>query len=296
MVDSQPSEEGAHGAGLKGMGVGSQEGPFKPASLAQETPFLAFINENIDILRTMIKELDQQTKSKANQKKLAYDESGGGEKLRRGRTKSRGRKLGYQEISSDYESEGDSDSHENLNEPYKRPEPTPFTARITRFKYYRRAKLPRNITMYDGNKDLEDHLSILSADAKKEEWPMSSESSHINGVPLMLCISAFKHDHGHLELAKKHNDKIPKTVDKMFERVRAFIRGEVAAGSAKIASPHNGTEEVLAPVGLEDRKETGEGADLKSLEEMWGYAPLTLEEILSYPSPRHQKKFWLRKA
>ncbi|GJR88246.1 hypothetical protein Tco_0405367 [Tanacetum coccineum] len=35
------------------------------------------------------------------------------------------------------------------------------------------------------------------------------------------------HDHGHPELAKKLNNKIPKTVDKMFERVRAFIRGKV---------------------------------------------------------------------
>ncbi|GKA36280.1 hypothetical protein Tco_0722771 [Tanacetum coccineum] len=62
-----------------------------------------------------------------------------------------------------------------------------------------------------------------------------SESSHIKGVPLMLRISAFMHDHGHPELAKKLNDKIPKTVDEMFERVRAFIRGEAAAGSAEVA-------------------------------------------------------------
>ncbi|GJV18657.1 hypothetical protein Tco_1367677 [Tanacetum coccineum] len=56
-----------------------------------------------------------------------------------------------------------------------------------------------------------------------------SESSHIKGVPPVLCISAFMHGHGHPELTKKLNDKIPKTVDEMFERVRAFIRGEVAA-------------------------------------------------------------------
>ncbi|GJX07854.1 hypothetical protein Tco_0195786 [Tanacetum coccineum] len=67
-------------------------------------------------------------------------------------------------------------------------------------------------------------------------------------------------------------------------------------GRPKLLGPHNGTKEELAPVGPKNRKETKEGADLKSLEEMWGHAPLTLEEILSYPSPRHQKKFWLRKA
>ncbi|GKE31696.1 hypothetical protein Tco_1451018 [Tanacetum coccineum] len=42
------------------------------------------------------------------------------------------------------------------------------------------------------------------------------------------------HGQGHPELAKKLNDKIPKTMDDTFERVRAFIRGEVAAGSAKV--------------------------------------------------------------
>nr|GEU43420.1 putative retrotransposon Ty1-copia subclass protein [Tanacetum cinerariifolium] len=66
------------------------------------------------------------------------------------------------------------------------------------------------------------------------------ESSHIKGVPLVLRISAFMHGHGHPELTKKLNDKIPKTVDEMFERVRAFIRGEVAAGSAEMVRPSPG--------------------------------------------------------
>ncbi|GKB80922.1 hypothetical protein Tco_0947817 [Tanacetum coccineum] len=232
MVDSQPMEEGAQRAGLKGMGAGLPEGPSEPAPFAQETHSLDFVKENINVLITMIKELDQQTKSKATPQKLAYDESKGGglseeakdmtkqlshesfstseahtkncslgknqrnlshgkalsqprrskrlqsqsmskEKLRRGRTKSRGRKPKYQEISSDFESEeGLEYNHENLNEQYKRPEPTPFTVRITCFKYHLRSNLPRNITVYDRNKDPEDHLSIFSAAAKQEEWPM----------------------------------------------------------------------------------------------------------------------------
>ncbi|GKA12874.1 reverse transcriptase domain-containing protein [Tanacetum coccineum] len=45
------------------------------------------------------------------------------------------------------------------------------------------------------------------------------------------------HGHGHLELAKNLNDKIPKTIDEMFERVRAFIIREVAAGSAEMTRP-----------------------------------------------------------
>nr|GFB13695.1 reverse transcriptase domain-containing protein [Tanacetum cinerariifolium] len=45
------------------------------------------------------------------------------------------------------------------------------------------------------------------------------------------------HGHGNPKLAKKLNDKIPKTVDDMFERVRALVRGEVTAGSAEMVRP-----------------------------------------------------------
>ncbi|GKB95551.1 hypothetical protein Tco_0981688 [Tanacetum coccineum] len=80
-------------------------------------------------------------------------------KARREKSKSRGKRSGYQETSSDSEhEEGSEDTYEDLNSPYKRPKPTPFTQRITRFRYHRRAKLPRNIRVYEGNKDPEDHL------------------------------------------------------------------------------------------------------------------------------------------
>ncbi|GJW11871.1 reverse transcriptase domain-containing protein [Tanacetum coccineum] len=59
-----------------------------------------------------------------------------------------------------------------------------------------------------------------------------SESSHIKGVPSMLRISTFMHGHGHPELAKKLNDKITRTMDKIFERVRAFIRERVKGRSS----------------------------------------------------------------
>ncbi|GJX66642.1 reverse transcriptase domain-containing protein [Tanacetum coccineum] len=140
-------------------------------------------------------------------------------------------------------------------------------------------ELPLNIRVYEGNKDSEDHLGIFSAAPEQEEWPMpvdatmfanpkverqrnmfndlepkrrqneglqafmdrfKSESSHIKGVPLVLRISAFMNGHGHPELAKKLNDKIPKTVDEMFERVREFIKGEVAVGSAEMVHPSQG--------------------------------------------------------
>nr|GFB50590.1 reverse transcriptase domain-containing protein [Tanacetum cinerariifolium] len=66
------------------------------------------------------------------------------------------------------------------------------------------------------------------------------KSLHIKGVLPVLCILAFMHGHGHPKLAKKLNDKIPKMGDEMFERVRAFIRGEMAVGSAKMVRPLQG--------------------------------------------------------
>ncbi|GKA45817.1 hypothetical protein Tco_0738613 [Tanacetum coccineum] len=95
------------------------------------------------------------------------------EKARRERSKSRKKRFGHQETSPDSEYEEDSDdAFEDLNSPYKRPKPTPFTQRITHFKYHKRAKLPQNIRVYEGSKYPDDHLGIFSATAEQEEWPM----------------------------------------------------------------------------------------------------------------------------
>ncbi|GJY34318.1 hypothetical protein Tco_0418787 [Tanacetum coccineum] len=50
------------------------------------------------------------------------------EKAKRERSKPRGKRSGHQETSSgsEYE-EGSKDTYEDLNSPYKRPKPTPFT-------------------------------------------------------------------------------------------------------------------------------------------------------------------------
>ncbi|GKB93511.1 reverse transcriptase domain-containing protein [Tanacetum coccineum] len=331
MVGSQPREEEFWGAVTRDVGTETHEGPTKPVLQTQKnpSPSLAFIKENIDVLRTMIKEHDQQAKMKATPRKLAYvdsdkealagksqrtpsknkepthlrrsrrleDRSITKEKARRERSKPKGKWSGRQETSSDSEREkGSEETCKDMNSPYKRPKPTPFTQKITRFKYHRRAKLPRNIKVYQGNKDPEDHLGIFSAMAKQDEWPMpvwckmfcqtlggaarnwfddmdpmsvnsfeelsqkfleefsqqkryakdltkiyginrrhneglqtfmdrfKYESSHIKGVPPVLRVSPFMHGHGHLKLAKKLNDKVPKTMDEMFKRVRAFIR------------------------------------------------------------------------
>ncbi|GKF43752.1 hypothetical protein Tco_0130304, partial [Tanacetum coccineum] len=133
------------------------------------------------MLRTMIKEHDHKDNKKATLRKLIYGNSGreasdglrmenlsdqlsnessetydtrskaqnqskARERTMRGRSKSRVRKPEYQEIILDSDSEeGSEDTDKDLNMPYKRPKPTPFTIRVTRFKYHQRAKLPRNI-------------------------------------------------------------------------------------------------------------------------------------------------------
>ncbi|GKA38004.1 reverse transcriptase domain-containing protein [Tanacetum coccineum] len=181
---------------------------------------------------------------------------------------------GKSSSDSGYDTVSDSGS-EDLSMPYRRPKPMPFTSRITRFRYHRRAKLPPNVrygvkmfrqTLSGSARNWFDSLDPKSVDGFEElsskfleEFSQQkrydkdpteihgikrkpneglqafmdrfkAESAHIKGVPPVLRISAFMHGHGHPELSKKLNDKIPKTVDEMWERVRAFIRGVAAAG------------------------------------------------------------------
>ncbi|GJU67848.1 hypothetical protein Tco_1254107 [Tanacetum coccineum] len=226
-------------------------GTSTPTRQAQGGPSPAFVKENIDVLRTMIKELDNRGQEKVTPHKLFNEELGGARSRSRGRhrftqkhqksvsrkkeiskshrsvrsearsrSKSKSVKSKPQSVkasrgksSSDsgYDTVSDSGS-EDLSMAYRRPKPMPFTSRITRFRYHRRAKLPPNVRVYEGNKDLEDHLR----------------------VPPVLRISVFMHGHGHPKLAKKLNDKISKTIDEMWERVKAFIRGETTADTTKV--------------------------------------------------------------
>ncbi|GKA18754.1 hypothetical protein Tco_0698669 [Tanacetum coccineum] len=142
-------------------------------------------------------------------------------KARGGRAKSRSRRSGEGGTSLDFDYEdGLKDTCKDLSTPYKRPKSTAFPSRITRFKYHRRAKLLRNIKVYKGSKDLEDHLGIFSAAVEQEEWPMAIWCK-------MFCQT--------LSGAARNwfHDLDPK-MDEMFEKVRAFIRGEVAAVSVEI--------------------------------------------------------------
>nr|GEY69994.1 hypothetical protein [Tanacetum cinerariifolium] len=63
-----------------------------------------------------------------------------------------------------------------------------------------------------------------------------SNSKSVKSKPQSLKASQrrLNSDSGHPELAKKLNDKISKTIDKRWERVRAFIRGEMAAETIEV--------------------------------------------------------------
>ncbi|GKE10979.1 hypothetical protein Tco_1414530 [Tanacetum coccineum] len=197
MVDLQPMEEEFQGAVTRDVGTETHEGPTEPVLQTQKTPSPspAFIKENIDVLRTMIKEHDQQAKMKATPRKLAY-------------------------VDSDKEALAGSLAREDsLQE-----------QRTDTFKKVKEAGRSK----HNQGKDLtEIHVIKRRQNEGLQafiDW-FKFESSHIKGVPPFLRISTFMHGHGHPELSKKLNDKIPKAVDEMFERVRDFIRGEAVAGS-----------------------------------------------------------------
>nr|GEW29892.1 hypothetical protein [Tanacetum cinerariifolium] len=103
---------------------------------------------------------------------------------------------------------------------------------------------------------------------------------------------AFMHGHGHPKLAKKLNDKIPKTVDEMFKRVRAFIR-EVATGSAEMIRPSQGDKGYIHPTWtIRSKKAINRGGPREAQRNMEVYTPYpqkdtftplikTLKEILA---------------
>ncbi|GJU79552.1 hypothetical protein Tco_1281917 [Tanacetum coccineum] len=166
MGDSQQDGEEAPIVKREKVETDVREGPFAPSLQAQATPPLAYIKENIEMLRTLIKEHDQQGQTNTTPKRLNYDDSekDGSESSRARnslkRSSDRPRRLGRLEGKSgskalnhgqesrspeepDSSYEGDSeDTCEDLSTPYKRLKPTPFTSRITRFRHHRRAKLP----------------------------------------------------------------------------------------------------------------------------------------------------------
>ncbi|GJV21872.1 hypothetical protein Tco_1370892 [Tanacetum coccineum] len=259
MVDSQHMEEEIQEAKTKDVGMETHAGPTKPVLQAHKTPSpsSAFIKEKIDVLRTMIKEHDQQAKIKAMPRRLAYADS----------DKQAPARLLARDFSDRFslESSGTSDTHKQTRSASKNQRTASKNKEPTHLRRSRRLE-DRSITKEKARRERSksrrkrsEHQEI-SSDSEQEEDPteiygikrrqnkglqafmdrLKSKSSHIKGVPPVLRILAFMHGHGHPKLAKKLNDKIPKTVDEMFERVRAFIRGEVATCSAEMVRPSQG--------------------------------------------------------
>nr|GEV66342.1 hypothetical protein [Tanacetum cinerariifolium] len=80
-----------------------------------------------------------------------------------------------------------------------------------------------------------DDQSITKEKARRERSkPKGKRFGHQETSSDSEREEAFMHGHGHLKLAKKLNDKIPKMMDEKFERVRAFIKGEVATRNINI--------------------------------------------------------------
>nr|GEY92507.1 myb/SANT-like domain-containing protein [Tanacetum cinerariifolium] len=83
-----------------------------------------------------------------------------------------------------------------------------------------------------------------------------SKSSHIKEVPLVLRISSFMHGHGHTELAKKLNDKIPKTRNGNPERNGVKVINMIRQDGNRKRSF--------------DERRSGPTSDPMSLERTWG--------------------------
>nr|GEZ23374.1 hypothetical protein [Tanacetum cinerariifolium] len=77
MVESQLAEEEVRGLELGDDGTKTLKGPTEPILQTQTTPSPspAFVKKNINVLRTIIKEHDHQTKKKATPRKLVYANS-----------------------------------------------------------------------------------------------------------------------------------------------------------------------------------------------------------------------------
>ncbi|GJS88543.1 hypothetical protein Tco_0771179 [Tanacetum coccineum] len=90
------------------------------------------------------------------------------------------------------------------------------------------------------------------------------------------------HGHDHPKLAKKLNDKIPKTVDEMFARVRAFIRGEVVVGSAEMVRPSQGDKGYVHPTWTgRPKRARNRGGPREARRNMRVYTPYPKKDIFT---------------
>ncbi|GJW76064.1 reverse transcriptase domain-containing protein [Tanacetum coccineum] len=117
-----------------------------------------------------------------------------------------------------------------------------------------------------------------------------SESSHIKGVPPVLHISAFMHGYSHPELAKKLNEKIPKTVDECSKGSEPSLGEKWPLDQHKWSVLLKETKDTFIRHGPEDLKEPEIRAAQGKHEGIWGCTLLVPEKILSPRLPRLRKK------
>nr|GEV79231.1 reverse transcriptase domain-containing protein [Tanacetum cinerariifolium] len=281
MVDSQPMEEKFQGATTRDVGMETHKGPTEPQAKMKATPRkLAYADFDKDALagslakgfsnrlslkssgtsdtrrQTRSTVISQKTPSKNKEPthlrraRRLKDHNTTREKARRERSKSRRNRSEHQEtrLDSEYE-EGSDDACEDLNLPYKRPKPTPFTQRITCFKYHKREKLPRNQggAVRNWFDDLDpktvDSFEELSQKFLKE----FSQQKRYAKDPIKI--------HG---IKRRQNEGLQAFRD--WFKARAFIRGEVSAGSAEMVRPSQWDKGYIHPAwtrGLERAKNRG---------------------------------------
>nr|GEX19112.1 reverse transcriptase domain-containing protein [Tanacetum cinerariifolium] len=155
---------------------------------------------------------------------------------------------------------------EDLAVPWSCEEVDPFTPRIRNFKSLRKTRMPNNVKTYDGIGDLEDHVKFFQVVAQVERWAMPTwchmfnstligtardgetiedfmkrfkvETGRMKGAPDCMRIFRFMHWVNNLELTKRLNEHVLKTVKEMMISIDAFIRGEtVVASKKKVHTP-----------------------------------------------------------
>nr|GEW50318.1 reverse transcriptase domain-containing protein [Tanacetum cinerariifolium] len=207
------------------MGVGLQEGPTKPAQLTQTTPSSAFIKENMDVLRTMIKDMTCNPKQRRLQGSLYMKNS-------KKKILAAPEQKTYQNDSLKSPQTQRLESQSKSKAKPRGEKARSRGKRSGRGEYNEKAKILRNVKVNESSKDQEDHQGFFSAAAEQENGPcqfevprriltikryakdpmeihgimrrmnkglqefmdrFKPESSHIKGVSPVLRISTFMH-------------------------------------------------------------------------------------------------------
>ncbi|GJY59152.1 reverse transcriptase domain-containing protein [Tanacetum coccineum] len=186
MVDSQPMEKDVQRTEMRDVGTETQKAVTRPTSQAQTTPSPspAFVKENIDVLRTRIKELGHQAKAKATPRKLIYIDSekeapdwsmtkGFFDRFSLESTSTSDTRGETHSVSKGQKglSKGKEPSHLRRSKRLKNRSPTKERFRRKKSKPGERRSEYQE-TSIDSEYDKEDHLSIFLATAEQEEWPM----------------------------------------------------------------------------------------------------------------------------